>query len=180
MTATNACSGTALVSIYSIGMASLINAATLNGVLFNAGGNVTHIDLYDWANSPETRMQSSTLNYAYTDDVTGTYATLAGGYVSNRPNTSLVIAADGTLTGTSSAGTITGRITKFNADTHVHSVSITFNVGPAAPTTATGVLGPYSDSQYAWSITPSGKGSSSIMLAVIGTGVSYADVLSHK
>jgi hypothetical protein len=180
MTATNAGSGTAVVTIYNIGRGAPVNAATLNGVLFNAGGNVTHIDLYDSANSPDTRMQSSTLNYAYTNDVTGSYATLAGSYVSTRANTQLVIAADGTLTGMSSAGTITGKITKFNSNTHVHAVSITFNAGTASPTTATGVIGPYSDAQFAWSITPGGKGSSSIMLAVLGPGVSYADVLSHK
>jgi len=180
ITAPNAGSGTATVSIYNIGRGTLINATTLSGVLFDKGANVTQIDLYDSAVSPETRMQSSYLNYAYTNDVTGSYATLAGSYVSNRQKTTLVIAADGTLTGTSSAGAITGKITKFNADTHVHSVSITFNAGTSAPTTATGVIGPYSDAQYAWSITPGGKGSSSILFAALGTGVSYADVLSHK
>ncbi|WP_373991425.1 hypothetical protein [Duganella sp. BuS-21] len=178
--APNAGIGTATVSIYNIGRGSLVNAATLSGVVFDAGANVTQIDLYDAAVSPETRMQSAYTNYSYSNDVTGSYATLAGSYVSNRPNTSLVVAADGTLSGNSSAGTITGKITKFNADTHVHSVSITFNANTGAPTTASGVLGPYSDAQYAWSITPGGKGSSSIMLAVIGPSVSYADVLSHK
>jgi hypothetical protein len=152
----------------------------LNGVLFDKGANVTQIDLYDSAISPETRMQSAYTNYSYSNDVTGSYATLAGSYVSNRPNTSLVVAADGTLSGNSSAGTFTGKITKFNPDTHVHSVSMTFNAGTASPLTAIGVLGPYSDAQYAWSITPGGKGSSSIMIAVLGRGVSYADVLSHK
>lgn len=136
ITAPNAGSGKATVRIYNIGRGSLISAATLNGVLFNAGANVTQIDLYDSAISPETRMQSSYLNYAYTNDITGSYTTLAGSYVSNRQNTSLVIATDGTLTGNSSAGTITGKITKFNSDTHVHTVSITFNAGTSAPTTA--------------------------------------------
>jgi len=87
ITAPNAGSGTATVSIYNIGRGTLINATTLSGVLFDKGANVTQIDLYDSAVSPETRMQSSYLNYAYTNDVTGSYATLAGSYVSNRQNT---------------------------------------------------------------------------------------------
>ena len=71
--APNAGVGTATVSIYNIGRGSLVSAATLNGVLFDAGANVTQIDLYDATVSPETRMQSSYLNYAYTNDVTGSY-----------------------------------------------------------------------------------------------------------
>lgn len=180
MTAPSAGSGSAAVSMYTIGRGVLTNAVALTGTLLSDGAKVTQIDLYDSAVSPNTRMQSAYTNYAYANDITGSYSTLAGSYVSNRQNTSLVIAADGTVTGTSSAGTITGKITKFNADTHVHNVSITFNAGTTSPTTAKGVLGPYSDAQFSESITPGGKGSSSIMLAVLGTGVSYADVLSHK
>lgn len=182
LTATNVGSGSTTMTVYVIGdFGAIRSTGLISGVVFTSGnGNtVSSLDFYDAQISDNTRLQTSSTNFSYANDITGSYATLAGSYVSNRTGTGLTIAGDGSFSGTSTLGPFTGKILKLNADTHVHKVSLTYTAGKNVNVTMTGVLGPYGVDRSD-ATPPEGGTRGAVMLAVTGNGLGYADVLSHR
>lgn len=158
-------SGGGKLTIYESGKGPIGTTENLSGTILTADGYVSMIDFRDSAGSSKSTFQTDLINTALNNSITKTYATLAGSYKSDDVNTTLSIQNDGTITGTSSLGVISGQITRFNGSTQVHNVAVTFTPAGGAPMTLTGVLGPYN---------------ASVMLAVAGSGIAYAKVFFHN
>lgn len=110
---------------------------------------------------------------------TNSYSTLAGNYTSYLQDknvldstTSLSISPSGVISGVTKLGSMTGQITNFDAVSGVHNVSVTFSPTSGAPTTLTGVIGPYKAalaSEYGY-----------LLLTVSGGATAYIKVFAHQ
>lgn len=156
-------SGSGKLTIYESGKGPIGTTEDLSGTILTANGYVRTIDFRDARGS--STFQTAFVNTSFNDSITGAYATLAGSYRSDDVSTALSIQNDGTITGTSTLGAISGQITRFNSDTQVHNISLTFTPASGAPMTLTGVLGPYN---------------ASVMLAVAGSGIAFGKVFFHN
>lgn len=152
--------GTTQFTIYKNGAGVRGKTEVLTGaVLFN-GSYASMIDLR--TPSGAIGVQGRTAG-ALTNSIAGSYSTLAGDY--DGLNATMTIGADGKITGTTEYGALSGTITKFRSDTHVHNVSFTITSSGGMTSSFTGVLGPQQ---------------ATVVLSGISQNAGYTKVFWHK
>lgn len=167
------------------GKPTVSTSPTLFGTLLINNGRVDQIMFTDVDGPSYTvSINSKWVGASPVGSIMASYSTLSGNYLSYRPwewspasTDDISISANGVISGTTSLGTIAGQITKFNAATGVHKVSVTLTRPVGAPVVMEGVIGPFNVNYVTGSTLDTNYGG--LLLAIRGSGVGFYKLLRH-